>query len=190
MMNRAIFLDRDGVINVDKHYCNRVEELQLTEGLLEGLKLLQSFRFCLIVVSNQSGIARGHHQLSDVLLFHQAINGRLFSEGAPTIDLFLFCPHLPSGKVPEYAIPCLCRKPSSGMIDLAAHHLSLDLDHSWLIGDRWSDIEAGSKRGLRSIQIESLTHPDIHEKAFAMTSNFFKAAQVIATCEKSARAPS
>lgn len=183
-MKRAIFLDRDGVINVDKRYCNQVSELELCPGLVQGLTVLHSLGFLSVVVSNQSGVARGYYRLADVLLFHQAINTRLLASNAPPIDLFLFCPHLPQGEISEYALSCFCRKPSPGMIDQATYQLNLDLSQSWLIGDRWSDIEAGWSRGVRSIQIQSGAHPKVHRNAFATALDFLEAAQVISKCEK------
>lgn len=184
-MNPAIFLDRDGVINVDRHYCHKVSELELCEGIVEGLKTLHELGYLFVVVSNQSGVARGYHQVSDTLRFHQAINSTLKSLGAPNIDLFVFCPHLPLGNIKEYAVDCRCRKPATGMIDIAAHRLNIDLRASWLVGDRWSDIEAGHKRGLKSIQIKSKIHAKVHHAAVRLTDNFLDAANLIAGTLKS-----
>lgn len=178
-MYPALFLDRDGVVNVDKNYAYRVEDLELCPSFIEGFKILKSINFLSIVVSNQSGIARGMFSISNAILFNQAINSHLFFHQAPQIDHFIMCPHLLQTCPTEYSGDCFCRKPSPGMIDIATKRYPIDLNRSWLIGDRWSDIEAGFRRGLRSIQIISDRHPRVHPNAIARVHNFYDAAIII-----------
>lgn len=173
----ALFLDRDGVLNVDRGYVFRPRDLELCAGVAEGLKRLAVARpaLQLIVISNQSGIGRGYFSIQDTVLFHEELNRQLVALGAPKITAFLFCPHLPDSGFAEFSGACSCRKPSSGMLVLASQRFGLNLVSSFLIGDRSSDIEAATNAGVRGIQVRSSKHTQRHPQVWATVDNFQEA---------------
>ena len=146
-MSKAAFLDRDGVINVDKGYVYRWEDFELLPGVIDGLRLLQDLGYRLVIVTNQSGVARGYYSIADVEKLGERLVTHLRGEGIEIAGIY-YCPHLPSGKVAEFARECDCRKPMPGMITLASRELGLDLSESVLIGDKVTDIEAANKAGV------------------------------------------
>lgn len=147
---RAVFLDRDGTLNVDTGYVARPEDVRLIEGAAQGALRLAQAGFTLVIASNQSGIARG--LLSE--LEADAVDARvleLLREHGVTIAGVYRCPHLPDGKVPAYAVDCDCRKPKPGLILRAAADLHLDLSRSWAVGDSERDVQAGQAAGCRGV---------------------------------------
>jgi len=140
MVNKAIFLDRDGVINVDKGYVYRIEDFEFTKGAIKALKYFQSLGYLLIVVTNQSGIGRGYYTLKDFKKLTEWMKNRLKADGIEIKEVY-FCPHAPDAG-------CDCRKPAPGMIEKAARDFDIDLKKSWMIGDKISDIEAAKKAGI------------------------------------------
>lgn len=151
-MNKAVFLDRDGTINIDKGYVYRIEDFQFTEGAPEAIKLLNDSHYKVIVVTNQSGIARGYYSEEDVINLHNEIN-RLLENYEAHIDCFYYCPHHPNYGNKKYRSSCLCRKPKTGLIDKAVKDFCVDIKKSWMIGDSESDLIAGASAGLRSMLI-------------------------------------
>jgi D-glycero-D-manno-heptose 1,7-bisphosphate phosphatase len=144
MKNKAVFLDRDGVINNDEgfYYIYKPEDLKINEGIFEGLKMLTDAGFKLIIVSNQSGVAKGIYTEDDVRKVHR----KLFAELAKNdikIDAAYFCPHH------ESVSECDCRKPKPGMILQAIEEHNIDPSASYLIGDSERDIIAGNRAGLK-----------------------------------------
>src|SRR5579863_942600 len=134
-MNRkhaAIFLDRDGTLVHPAHYPSRPEDLQLYDGICPELQALQEAGFRLVVITNQSGIARGYFTSSDLQVMHEYLRRELESCGV-FLDGMYYCPHHPEGVIPELSIRCECRKPQPGMVFQAAADLDLDLARSWLI---------------------------------------------------------
>lgn len=153
-MKKAIFLDRDGVINEDVGYVGSINRLKLFEDTEDSLKALHDLGFLLIVITNQSGVARGLFDTNDVDKVNQEINKRLFKKSNIKIDHFYVCPHHPDATRPEYRISCDCRKPKPGLIHQAVKdYPDIELSKSWLIGDKSSDVEAGLSAGIRTIQI-------------------------------------
>ena len=147
-MNKAAFLDRDGVINKKapgEGYITRSEDFQLLPGVAEAISLLNRAGFLVIVVTNQRGIARGLFTHSNLSQIHDKMTRDLAASGA-RLDAVYFCPH---DKEP----PCDCRKPSPGMILTAAAEHDIDLCNSWMIGDSESDREAGNRAGCRTFMI-------------------------------------
>ena len=147
----AIFLDRDGVLNRDFNYVHRIEDLELLPQVSESLTALKNAGFLLIVVSNQSGVARGKFTLADVEAFNQALIRKVMDEGGPQIDAVYVCPHHRGGSVKTYAVDCECRKPKPGLLLRAAHEHNVDLTASIMVGDKVSDISAGKAAGLTKL---------------------------------------
>lgn len=150
----AVFLDRDGTINLECNYLSSVEEFALIPNIPEALKKLRDAGFLLVVVSNQSGVARGYFSLQDV----EVINNHmcyLLERYDVTIDGIYVCPHHPTAGVNEYLQDCSCRKGRSGMLLQAAQDLDIDLQSSWMIGDKLSDIEAGVVAGCSSLLVRT-----------------------------------
>lgn len=149
----ALFLDRDGTLVRPRHYPSTPEELELYEGVGPHLRLLQSFRFHLVVITNQSGLARGLFNEANLDRMHAHLRGELSRHGV-RVDAIYHCPHHVDGIVPDLAIDCDCRKPQPGMLHRAARDLGLDLSRSWFVGDILDDVEAGNRAGCRTILVD------------------------------------
>jgi len=132
-MKRALFLDRDGIINVDHGYVHNIQKFTFNEKIFELLRLFQSREYLLFIVTNQSGIGRGYYSLEEFQRLTQWMLDRLKEEGI-TIESVKFCPHAPE-------LNCTCRKPATGMIDDILKEYRIDLARSWMIGDKQSDID-------------------------------------------------
>jgi D-glycero-D-manno-heptose 1,7-bisphosphate phosphatase len=143
----AAFLDRDGVINVDFGYTYRPEDLALTPTAAAGIALLNRQGYRVVVVTNQSGVARGLYGVNEVERFHEALQARLSAEGA-RIDAFYYCAYHPDGSVPEFARDHEDRKPGAGMIHRAMQDWGIPREGSFLVGDRQSDLEAAAAAGI------------------------------------------
>ena len=144
---KGAFIDRDGVIIKERGYAYRLEDLALLPGSAAGLRALQSAGYKLIVVTNQSGIARGLYTEADYLAFTAHMQATLAAEGV-RLDAVEYCPHLPDAAVLRYRQVCECRKPRPAMLERAAARLGVDMAGSVLIGDRRTDIEAGRAAGV------------------------------------------
>jgi D-glycero-D-manno-heptose 1,7-bisphosphate phosphatase len=150
-MNKAVFVDRDGVITEDPpHYAHRIDQVRIIPGSGEAIRLLNEGGYLVIVVSNQSGIARGYYQERDVALFNEEMERQLSLEGAH-IDAIYYCPHHPDGSIEKFREVCPCRKPQPGMLIQAAKQHQINLKASFLIGDKFSDILAGNAVNCRTI---------------------------------------
>jgi D-glycero-D-manno-heptose 1,7-bisphosphate phosphatase len=147
MGKRAVFLDRDGVINVDRHYVHQIEQFEFIVGVPQALQRLQQAGWKLVVVTNQSGIARGLFAEDDYERLTLHMTQRL-AEAGVHLDAVLHCPHLPDAPVAAYRIACACRKPAPGLLVRAARQLGLDLPRSVMVGDKGTDLRAGRSAGV------------------------------------------
>ena len=152
-MEKAIFLDRDGTINVEKDYIYKSEDLVFEEGTIEALKTFKNLGYILIVISNQSGIARGYFTEEDLNIFNNNMNEILKKNGVEITE-FYCCPHHPDG-IGEYKKVCECRKPNNKMIEDAIKKYNIDREKSYMIGDKTSDIGAGIKSNLKTVLVKT-----------------------------------
>lgn len=167
---RAVFLDRDGVINTEVDYLHRIADFAFVPGTPQALARLQAAGWALVVVTNQSGIARGYYTEAD----YQALTAHMRAELARagvTLDAVLHCPHLPASAgatVPAYRRDCDCRKPAPGMLLRAAAALGLDLADSVMVGDKRSDLDAARAAGVgRKVLVRSGHRPSAADEAAA-----------------------
>jgi len=152
--NTAVFLDRDGVINEEVGYLDTLDKLKIIPAAYQAIKLINKSGMKTVVITNQAGVARGlfteefvkktNHHLKSILSKQQAY-----------IDNFYYCPHHPTEGVEPYRKICDCRKPAPGMLVQAARDLNIDLTKSYLIGDRYNDIEAAKKVGVTGILVKT-----------------------------------
>ncbi len=151
---RAVFLDRDGTINVERDYLYRIEDFEFIPGAPEAIRRLREAGFLVIVVTNQSGVARGYYSLEDVERLHRHIQDELARTGAG-IDGFYVCPHHPTEGVGEFRRECDCRKGQPGMLLLAAAEQGIDLSASYMVGDKQVDVDAGLSAGCRALLVRT-----------------------------------
>ncbi len=148
MKVKAIFLDRDGVINEDKRYVYKIENFEFVDGIFEVLKYLSKLKYRLYLVSNQSGIARGMYSLEDFNILTKYMISELRKQGIE-LDGVFYCPHGPEDN-------CECRKPKIGMIKDLLETIDLDNENSFMIGDKDSDIQFGGNLDVRTIRVISV----------------------------------
>jgi D-glycero-D-manno-heptose 1,7-bisphosphate phosphatase len=149
-LRRAIFFDRDGVLNVDSGYVGSVERFQWMPGAKEAIRLANDAGYFVFVVTNQSGIARGLFTEADVRQLHDHMQKELQAQRA-RIDSFAYCPHYPGGSVARYSIECACRQPRPGMVFDLISKWPIEVEGSVLIGDKATDIAAGEAAGLATV---------------------------------------
>jgi len=150
---RAVFLDRDGTLVEPRHYPSRPQDLKLIPGVAAELRDLRAADYKLIVITNQSGLARGLFTEIDLELMHQHLADELRAEGVE-LDAIYYCPHHVDGIVPHLAIDCDCRKPRPGLLKRAAIEEDVDLERSWFVGDILDDVEAGRRAGCRTVLVD------------------------------------
>jgi D-glycero-D-manno-heptose 1,7-bisphosphate phosphatase len=153
MQHRSLFLDRDGTLVHPRHYPSRPEDLCLYEGVGPALRRLQAAGFRLVVITNQSGIARGYFDEAALARMHTYLADQL-ARFDVRLDGVYHCPHHPQGTIPALAVACECRKPQPGMLLRAAADLAIDLRRSWFIGDILDDVEAGNRAGCQTILVD------------------------------------
>lgn len=146
--NRVAFLDRDGILNVDKGYLYKIEDLEWMPRAKVAVELLCGLGYKVVVVTNQSGIARGYYTVADMEKLHVYMEQELERAGGK-ISRFYYCPHYKDGVVPEYAVECNCRKPKPGMILQGIKDFNADMEESFVIGDSQKDVDAAASAGLK-----------------------------------------
>jgi D-glycero-D-manno-heptose 1,7-bisphosphate phosphatase len=148
----AVFLDRDGTINVEKNYLHKIEDFEFIPGAPQAIKRLKDAGFLVVVVSNQAGVARGYFDEAAVRALHEHIQAELAFYGT-SVDAFYFCPHHPEEGVGAYKVSCNCRKGEPGMLLQAAEEHKIDLGRSYMVGDKLADTQAGLKAGCRPFMV-------------------------------------
>ena len=151
---KSVFLDRDGVINVDKGYVHKVEDFEFYPNVFKALKMLRNAGYKLFIVTNQSGIAVGYYTEEDLLKLTDYMLKEFEKEGIK-IEKVYYCPHHENGIVERYSFKCDCRKPESGMIKQAIKEFGIDPSKSYLIGDKENDILAAHKEGIKAALVKT-----------------------------------
>ncbi len=152
--NRAVFLDRDGVINEEVGYLDSLDKLKVMPGAYEAVRMINASGMKAVVISNQSGVARGLLTEAFVQETNDSLQRDLLQRGA-FIDNFYYCPHHPSEGVEPYRRICNCRKPAPGMLLQAARDLNIDLTMSYFVGDRFIDMETARNVGAKGILVRT-----------------------------------
>lgn len=154
-MNKAVFLDRDGTINEEVNYLTSKEDLVIFPRIKDALTKLKNLGFLNIVITNQSGIARGYLTEETLKEIHDAMDSVLNTDGKPLIDEYYYSPHHVDGVVPEFTGESDDRKPGTGMIEKALKKYDIDIKESFLIGDSLADMKSAENAGLRKILVKS-----------------------------------
>jgi D-glycero-D-manno-heptose 1,7-bisphosphate phosphatase len=176
----AVFLDRDGTIIEEVGYLDRPERVALYPFSIAAIRALNRAGFRVVMVSNQSGVARGFFDEAMLDVVHKHV-AALLAAGGAHLDAYYYCPHHPDGRVAEFARPCECRKPGRGLVDRAVQELSVDPLRSYTVGDRWLDVKLAANVGARGILVrtgygaleESRLPPDV--KPDAVVNNLIEA---------------
>jgi D-glycero-D-manno-heptose 1,7-bisphosphate phosphatase len=177
-MQKAIFLDRDGVINQDNGYTFKISDLIILDGVIEWLKAIEHLQYKIIIITNQSGIARDFFHVNEFHEYMKKLIDILAENGILVCDYF-YCPHHIDGVIEELAISCKCRKPEPGMIIQAREKYNLDLSQSILIGDKETDILAGINANLcANILVDTLGECK-NSNATHVVKNLIAASEII-----------
>lgn len=150
MKKKAVFLDRDGTINKEIGYLYKPSDWEFVGGSDRAIECIKKLGYLVVVVTNQSGIARHYYTEADVDYLHKNVNDLLWRTRSTTIDAFYVCPHHP-----DFTGKCACRKPEPGMLLKAADDLNIDLSKSYMVGDKWSDVLSGLSCGCKSILVQT-----------------------------------
>jgi len=162
---RAVFIDRDGTININFGYIDKPERFKFHKGVIEGMKLLKKNGYKIIIVTNQSGIGRGFFSEKELEKIHNKMIKEL-SEKNINVDAVYYCPHHPEDN-------CNCRKPKTGLLESAVKDLDIDIKESFVIGDRMLDMEAGDKMGCKTVLVpENKEKIDIEMKESSIKPDF------------------
>ncbi len=159
-MSKAVFLDRDGTVNEEVGYLTDLKKLRLIPGAGAAIRRMNEAGLTVVLVTNQSGVARGYFPERLVHEAHERLSRMLEAEGAH-VDGVYYCPHHPSAGSSPYTMDCDCRKPKTGLIDRAVRDFAIDIRHSYMVGDKWSDVELGQRAGVHAVLVESgFAHDD------------------------------
>lgn len=186
MPNKAIFLDRDGVINIDKGYVYRYDDFEYILGSLDGLRMLYDSGYLLIVVTNQSGIGRGYFDEEEYLLLESRMRKDLIENGSPLTDVY-YCPHIKGAAIRRYDLDCDCRKPRLGMFYRAMRDHDIDMRYSYAIGDNYRDLMICQFTACRGFLVgkegESLKLKDQLVVRIKEAANLLEASREIVSCK-------
>lgn len=186
-LHRAVFLDRDGTINVEKDYLIHVDDFEFIHGVPEALKKLQEAGFLLVVVTNQSGIARGYFSPHQVKKLHLYMTNLLERYDVSLAGIYV-CPHHPISGQGEYLCDCECRKGKPGMLLEAAKELNIDLSNSFMVGDKLADVQAGHAADCNTYLVKTGHGKDFESAAkiygAAVVNDLLAAAEMILAVEE------
>jgi len=154
MKKPAVFIDRDGTINEQMGYVNHPSRFIMLPGVPEAFKILNRAGFLAIILSNQSGVARGYFPIDLIHDINLMMTRTVDSQGG-RIDGIFFCPHYPKGSVKEYAMECDCRKPRTGLIKQAREKFEIDMSGSYMVGDHYTDLELAERAGIKGILVRT-----------------------------------
>lgn len=149
-MQKAVFLDRDGTINIEKNYLYRIEDFEYMDGAVEALHILEELGYLLIVITNQSGIARGYYTEEDFWRLSQWMRMDLMRRGIHIAKVY-HCPHYPDGIIKKYSVECSCRKPKAKLFWQAQKEFQIDMNQSYAIGDKMRDISICRESNIQGI---------------------------------------
>ena len=179
----VIFLDKDGTLIQDIPYNVDPRKMVFEPGAVNGLRRLFEAGYRFVVVTNQSGVARGYFREEALQAVEYRLREMMQTEASVPLDAFYYCPHHPDGTVPQYAVECTCRKPEPGMLYQAAQERSISLNTSWMIGDILNDVEAGKRAGCRTVLLdvghETEWQDGPHRRPDLMVTNLEEAAEWI-----------
>jgi len=153
-VKRAVFLDRDGTLIEEVGYLDRPDRVELYPWSIDAIRAFNRAGVRVVVITNQSGVARGFFTETTVHVIHDHLAG-LLREGGASIDAYYYCPHHPHGSVAEYTRVCDCRKPAPGLIERAERELGIDPRQSFMVGDRWLDIGLARAVGARGVLVRT-----------------------------------
>ena len=148
-MNKVCFLDRDGVLIHEECYLSDPQKVRLINGVTQTINNLHKHGYLVIVITNQAGVARGYYPEESISRIHNRIDQLLERDGA-FIDAYYYCPHHPNGVVEQYAITCNCRKPATGMVEQAIVDFDIDLENSFVVGDKVTDVKTATNAGCKT----------------------------------------
>jgi D,D-heptose 1,7-bisphosphate phosphatase len=152
--NRAVFLDRDGTINEEVGYLDDLAKLKIIPAAFEAVRLINAAKMKSVVITNQAGVARGLFSEDFVNTANKYLHAEFLKKNA-LIDAFYYCPHHPTEGIGSYRRECNCRKPAAGMLIQAAQEMNIDLMRSYIIGDRYNDMEAGKRAGVKCVLVKT-----------------------------------
>lgn len=183
---KAVFIDRDGVLIDEVNYLSHPRQLKLLRGSADAVRRLRAAGFKVVVVSNQSGVARGYFTLKRLREIHTALRAMLAKKGV-RLDGLLFCPHHPDGTVARFARACACRKPQPGMLRQAAYRWKASMKESFMVGDTEADVAAGRRAGCRTVLVRTghgsrkkvTTRPDAVAADLAAAADLILAGKVV-----------
>lgn len=184
-MNKAVFLDRDGTINKEKHYLYKIDDFEFLPRVIEGLRVLQEAGYLLIIITNQSGIGRGYYTENDFHKLNNWMIDKLKEYGINITDVY-YCPHLPDAPVEVYRKECNCRKPKLGLFEKAIADYDIDLSKSYAIGDKIRDCAICEGGQCKGFLIEKNEDPEVisdvlklHKKGISYAKNIYECALLI-----------
>ena len=187
MPRKAVFLDRDGTIIPETGARTADPDVEPLPDAIRGIRKLHSAGFLVVIITNQAAVARGCFTEADLAVSHKALLRKFEKAGAP-IDGLFYCPHLPEGSVPQYAIVCECRKPKPGLFLRAAKELDIDLAASYMVGDGERDITAAHAAGCKGAALIKPTMPQDFQIVQSMTTHWDRITKELEAIETDADA--
>jgi D-glycero-D-manno-heptose 1,7-bisphosphate phosphatase len=164
MTRKAVFLDRDGTLIVDQAYLHKPSQVEILPGVIPALRAIQSAGYLLIIISNQSGVGRGYFTLEEVDKVNHHL-GNLLNKHGIKISGTYYCPHRPNEQ-------CSCRKPEPGMVIQAIKEYKIDASHSYLVGDKWTDVEAAIAAGVEPVWLtKEFNDVNKHPRSITVTNS-------------------